>query len=309
MTTSATTEGLSRIREWMTLSPVTVTPETPVPRAHELMLSRRVRHLPVVEDDRVVGIITDRDLRTVQPSPATSFSVGEIRFLLEKLTVAEVMSKPAVTISPDAPLAEGVRVMLHRKFGALPVAEHERLVGIITETDLLRALGTTLVGPAPSVPARADADGTLRPLAAIRKILVPLDGSTGSESILPTIAELAEAEAAKIRLLHVSPHPKEIRSDGRVVAYADQETTRIEQEVLAYLRRVASGYDRVDVELAVRFGEPVKEIIAEAQAEGADVIAMATHRRTGMQRIVKGSVAEQVERGTAIPVILVQHGN
>ncbi len=306
MTTLATVEELARIREWMTLSPLTVTSATPVPRAHELMLARRVRHLPVVDDDRVVGMITDRDIRTVQPSPATSFSVGEIRFLLEKLTVAEVMSKPAVTISPDAPLVDGVRLMLDRKFGALPVTEHDRLVGIITETDLLRALGSTLLGSTP--PRPVGEDELLRPLVQIRKILVPVDGTTGSESVLPTIAELAQAEDSKIRLLHVAPHPKEVRSDGRVVAYADQETTRIEQEVGAYLRRIASGLGTVDVEVAVRFGEPVKEIVAEAQSSGADLIAMATHRRSGVQRIVKGSVAEQVGRGIAIPVFLVQHG-
>lgn len=83
---------------------------------------------------------------------------------------------------------------------------------------------------------------------------------------------------------------------------------RIAQEVLASLKRAAAGLSGIEVELVVRFGEPVEEIMMEAESAGVDLIALATHRRTGVGRLLKGSVAEQVERTTTIPVLLVRYG-
>lgn len=142
----------------------------------------------------------------------------------------------------------------------------------------------------------------------IQKVLVPLDGSAGSQAVLPTVEELARAEGARVRLVHVAPSPESVIMNGRVIAYADQEAARIEQEVLAYLRKVAAELSGLEVEAAVRFGDPVEEIVKEAESAGVDLIALATHRRTGVRRLLKGSVAEQVERATAIPVLLVRHG-
>ena len=142
----------------------------------------------------------------------------------------------------------------------------------------------------------------------IQKVLVPLDGSAGSETVLPTVRELAGAEGATVRLLRVSPSPGSVIMDGRVIAYADQEAARIEQEVLVHLRKVAAELPGLEVEAAVRFGDPVEEIVKEAKSAGVDLIALATHRRTGVSRLLKGSVAEQVERATAIPVLLVRYG-
>jgi CBS domain-containing protein len=292
-----------QIKDWMTPAPVTVSPATSIAKAHDLMLYRRIRHLPVVDDGRLVGIITDRDLRTVLPSPATSFAVGEIRFLVDKLTVGKVMTRSVVTVAPGERLADAVRLMLDNKFGSVPVVDDDgRLVGIITELDLLRALGSSLgVRPA-AVPAERDVHG------GGRKILVPLDGTPGSEVVLSEVGELARAEGAAVCLLHVAAPAKEIRADGRVVVYVDQETARIEAEVNAYFRRIAAWLGDVSVEFAVRFGDPVDEIVREAEDGKFMLIAMATHRRTGLSRFVKGSIAEEVERATGVPVMLVRYG-
>ncbi len=146
-----------RISEWMSPEPITVTPDTPVSEARELMRRERIRHLLVMQGELLVGIITDRDVRLVLPSPATSLSVWEIHYLVAKMTVGQVMTRPVITIAPDRPVMEAVRVMLERKIGALPVAEGWRVVGIITETDLLRAFAQLLGKPAESVPASAHA--------------------------------------------------------------------------------------------------------------------------------------------------------
>lgn len=128
-----------QVKDWMSPSPVTVPPETSVSEARELMQRRRIRHLLVTEDEELVGIITDRDIRLTLPSPATSLSVWELNYLLAKLTVGEVMTRRVITVGPDRPIEDAARLMLEHRIGALPVLEEGRLVGILTETDLLRA--------------------------------------------------------------------------------------------------------------------------------------------------------------------------
>jgi acetoin utilization protein AcuB len=129
-----------RVRDLMTAKPITVDPETPMLEARQRMVEERIRHLIVVENARVVGIVTDRDIRLNLPSPATSLSVWEINFLLAKLTVGGVMSSSVIVVDPDRPIAEAARIMIDHKIGALPVVEEGRLVGIITESDFVRAI-------------------------------------------------------------------------------------------------------------------------------------------------------------------------
>ncbi|HXD96781.1 MAG TPA: CBS domain-containing protein [Candidatus Acidoferrum sp.] len=128
------------VRDLMTAKPITVDSETPMLEARQRMVRERIRHLVVVEEGRVVGIVTDRDIRLNLPSPATSLSVWEINFLLAKLTVGGVMSSSVLVVEPDRPAAEAARIMLDHKIGALPVVEDGRLVGIVTESDFVRAM-------------------------------------------------------------------------------------------------------------------------------------------------------------------------
>ena len=129
-----------RVRDLMTPEPITVDPETQMLQARQRMLEERIRHLVVVEDARVVGIVTDRDIRLNLPSPATSLSVWELNFLLSKLTVGGVMSKSVIVVEPDRPLADAARIMMDHKIGALPVVENGLLIGIVTEWDFVRAV-------------------------------------------------------------------------------------------------------------------------------------------------------------------------
>lgn len=141
-----------------------------------------------------------------------------------------------------------------------------------------------------------------------RTILVPLDGSVGSETGLCEAQALARTGDAVLRLLYVAP-PVEARvEDGRVLAYADQEAARVRDGALRYLEALTASVVGIPVELAVRFGGPAEEIVAEALESGAEVIAMATHRRTGLRRFTEGSVAERVVRTAPIPVLLVSWG-
>ena len=135
-----------RVRDLMTAKPITVDPETPMLEARQRMVAERIRHLVVVEDARVVGIVTDRDIRLNLPSPATSLSVWELNYLLAKLTVGGVMSTGVLVVDPERPAADAARIMMEHKIGALPVVDQGRLVGIVTESDFVRAMAGPVRG-------------------------------------------------------------------------------------------------------------------------------------------------------------------
>ena len=132
-----------KVRDLMTAKPITADPNTPVLEARQVMLGKRIRHLLVTDGPQLVGIVTDRDIRLNLPSPATSLSVWEINYLLARLTVASVMTKKLVTVSPEADPRDAAVLMLDHRIGALPVVDGGELLGILTETDLLRAFVKT----------------------------------------------------------------------------------------------------------------------------------------------------------------------
>lgn len=127
------------VRDYMTKEPVTASPETPVLEAIRLLKEKGFRRLPILKDGRLVGLVTEKDLKDAMPSKATTLSVWEMNYLLSKLTVEEVMVRSVITIQAEAPLEAAALLMEERKIGALPVMEGERLVGIITVTDVMRA--------------------------------------------------------------------------------------------------------------------------------------------------------------------------
>jgi acetoin utilization protein AcuB len=103
------------------------------------MTEKRVRRLPVVKDDRLVGIITLGDVRGAEPSGATSLSIWELNYLLSQLKIEEIMTRNLITISPYATIGQAAETMLEYKVSGLPVVDGEmKLVGIITESDIFR---------------------------------------------------------------------------------------------------------------------------------------------------------------------------
>lgn len=123
----------------MTKNPITVEPTTPVNEAAKLMKRRNIRRLPVVEKGSLVGIISDRDIMRVAPSPATTLSKFEIMSLLDKITVSEIMAKDVVSLPDTATIEEAALVMYNEKLSGLPVVSSMgAVVGIITETDVFK---------------------------------------------------------------------------------------------------------------------------------------------------------------------------
>lgn len=142
-----------------------------------------------------------------------------------------------------------------------------------------------------------------------KRMLVPLDLTVDSASILPFVADAARGGGATVRLLHVAPVPGNVMSaDGRIVAYADQEMARLEAEAQDYLRAEAARLQGLPVECVVRFGEPGPEILAEAERFEADLVAMTTRRRPQLSRLVLGSTAEEICRRAEVPVVVFRPG-
>lgn len=124
----------------MTANPTTVTSATTVVDALQLMRDNKFRRLPVVDSGKLVGIVTDRDLREVSASPATTLSVFELNYLLAKMQIKDIMTKKVLTISADATVEEAALVMYNNKIGGLVVVDNNlQVVGILTETDIFKA--------------------------------------------------------------------------------------------------------------------------------------------------------------------------
>ncbi len=130
-----------RVKEWMTTPVISVEADTPVADAYNIMMERSIRRLPVVQNGKLVGIVTLGDLREARPSSATSLSIYELNYLLSKLTVDKVMTHNPFTMSPETPIQIAAKMMMDRKVGGLPVVDEEaNLVGIITESDIFGML-------------------------------------------------------------------------------------------------------------------------------------------------------------------------
>jgi len=126
------------VRDVMTRNLITVDPETSFTDALKIMRENRIRRLPVLEDGKLVGIVTEKDILYASPSKATTLDVWELHYLLNKLKIREIMTRDVVTIQEDTPVEEAAKIMADNKIGALPVVKGNELVGIITETDIFK---------------------------------------------------------------------------------------------------------------------------------------------------------------------------
>ena len=138
-----------------------------------------------------------------------------------------------------------------------------------------------------------------------KRILAPIDAREASERVVPVVAAMAREMGSTVRLLRVFPVPEHVvDQEGRTVAYVDQEMERLTARGLDDLRPVEAALDGVPVETVVRFGETAHEILLEAEAFGADLIALTTPRRGRVQRLFAPDVAERVTGSTQVPTLV-----
>ncbi len=126
------------VKYWMTENPVTVSPDVLVTEAQRTMAEQGIRCLPVLKGERLVGIVTKNSLRDASPSDATALAKHELPYLLSKLKIGKVMHKKVITVTPDTTLEDATIIAVENRVNHLPVMEGERLVGIISDTDIFR---------------------------------------------------------------------------------------------------------------------------------------------------------------------------
>jgi acetoin utilization protein AcuB len=128
------------VQDWMSKDLFTVDEDTSIMQASKIMKQNAVQHLPVLRKGRLVGIVSDRDLKEATPSKATTLDIHEMYYLLDKIPVKDLMPQALYTINPDATVEKAAAVMLKRHISALPVVDPKgALIGIITKGDIFRA--------------------------------------------------------------------------------------------------------------------------------------------------------------------------
>ena len=128
------------VGERMSRPVISVSPDTPINEVLALFKKESIRRAPVMQDGRLVGIVSERDLLNASPSPVSTLNVWEMNYLISKVQVKDVMTKQVVSVHRDTPIEEAAGIMADRKIGGLPVLDGEETVGIITETDLFKIL-------------------------------------------------------------------------------------------------------------------------------------------------------------------------
>ena len=128
------------VRWRMTPNPIVIDPQTSILDALHIMKEKKVRRLPVVAHGKLVGIVTEKDLRESPSLKATSLSIFELNYLLAKTPVSEVMTKDPITVTPDTTIEEAAVIMRDNQISGLPVVEDGKVVGIVTETDIFDML-------------------------------------------------------------------------------------------------------------------------------------------------------------------------
>jgi acetoin utilization protein AcuB len=191
------------VQDIMQRGVVVVGPKQRLTELMPLMKGRGVRHLPVVDDGNLVGIISDRDLKAAVASLLTSAGGPDLNAVVERLTAADVMARNVVTVAPMFSVEEAAKLMVTKKISALPVTEAGQLVGIVTETDVLhlfiRALGVT----EPS--SRIDVTLGDEPRALGRAIEIVEGAGTTISSVMTLRSPMTGLTQAVIRVTTINP--------------------------------------------------------------------------------------------------------
>jgi acetoin utilization protein AcuB len=169
------------VEDRMTSDPVTITTNTSLKDALELVRSKSFRHLPVLDEDGgLVGIVTEKSLVYASPTPTTTLSIFEVDYILSRIRVGQVIQGSVITVGPDLPIEEAARVMIDHRIGCLPVVEDEKLVGIISDTDIFRVFVEGLGGGHPSLRITVVVPEKVGSLAQIASRVAALGGNIHS---------------------------------------------------------------------------------------------------------------------------------
>ncbi len=172
------------VRDRMSPDPVTITTDTSLKEALDLVRSKPFRHLPVLDESgELVGIVTEKSLVYASPTPTTTLSVFEVDYILSRTKVGQIIQGQVVTVEPDLPIEEAARVMIDHQIGCLPVVENGKLVGIISDTDIVRVFVEGMGGGYPSLRVTVVVPEEVGSLARVTSRVAALGGNIHSLGI------------------------------------------------------------------------------------------------------------------------------
>jgi acetoin utilization protein AcuB len=205
------------VKDRMSKSPITIKRDDSFQTALNLLRQGGVRHLPVLEGKKLVGILTDRDLRQASPSPATSLSIYEIKYLLNKIVVEDLMVKDVITVPAATTIESAAKLLYEHKIGALPVVdEKEELLGIITETDILETFVEATGLGEPSSRIEVEMEDKPGALAKVAQLIKKHDVNIISVMTIP-----ATTKAKRIVVFRLATtNPSAVRNEIEGAGYA-----------------------------------------------------------------------------------------
>ena len=165
------------VGERMSHPVIAVSPEIPVHDVLVMFKKEHIRRAPVMKDDKLVGIVSERDLLNASPSPVTSLSVWEMNYLISKVTIKQVMTKKVKSIDVGTPIEEAARIMADLKIGGMPVMRDGKVVGMITETDLFKIFLELMGARTKAIRVTAEIEDHPGQLAKITKAIAEEGGN------------------------------------------------------------------------------------------------------------------------------------
>jgi acetoin utilization protein AcuB len=241
------------VRSRMTPTVHTASPDTTLAEALSMTRTHRIRHLPILSDDRLVGLVTDRDLRLAMP-PIWADEHDELMQALHTRRVGELMITEIVTVQPDTPVEDAAKLLYTHHIGCLPVLEDDRLVGILTETALLRAFAELFGGRTPS--KRVEVQMPNRPGELAR--VVRLIGIEKKINIAGMVVPPLKGGEDSVAIMHLQvDEPSEIVHALRKVGYrvgtpsleTDPDVDFVPTEEYVPTRRLDPPFGRAMAEL------------------------------------------------------------
>lgn len=286
----------------MTKAPVAIESKDNIVVARAIMRHRGIRRLPVVEGGHVVGIVTDRDLREAWASDASTLSAHELHYLLDKIPVRDVMTTPVITVTAETPLEDAVTQMAEKKIGGLPVLRDGHLVGILTETDALRAFARVLHHG--NIEGRPDLPSRIPPPTGA--LLVPVLGTRLSGKVVREACRLASQFGMSVKVLLImkgSLHLDEIRIPGDTRAFDE-----IVAGLLTDYREIAAAPE-VPMDAEFRSGDPAAVALEEIASGQYDVVVVGRrnplHLGSSRLELEKVGFAARLLEESPVPVLVV----
>ena len=210
-----------KVKNRMTTDIITLTPDTTVLRAMSIIQQKGIRHLPVVEGKKVVGMVTNLDIQRVSASDASTLSVYELNYLLDKIKVSQFMTKKVFTVDPDEPIEAAAKLIYDHKIGSLPVVKNGELVGLITSSDILETFIEVLGINEPSVRIQLELENRTGSVADAAKIFKDLGLYLVSAVTLPKTEGLTRSTVFRVQPTDVKKLKEQLLAAGPPIISVD----------------------------------------------------------------------------------------